>query len=94
MFPNAPFVGFHNGKSLKYHLVRASLSILNNTLGSELCGKRNCEVYIFIVNTDTFRPITIDETLKINKGLLNCNSKKSVCLSEHKKFKKLEQNFV
>ena len=65
-------------KKLKYHLVRASLHILNNTLGGELCGKRNCQVYKFIVNTDTFRPKAIDETFKIKKGPLNCNSKKSL----------------
>ena len=69
-------VGFRNGKSLKDHLVRASLPILNQTLGSESCGKRNCQICQFIVNTDTFSPITTDETFKINKGPLNCNSKK------------------
>ena len=38
--PNVPIVGFRNGKSLKDHLVRASLPILNHTLGSEPCGKK------------------------------------------------------
>ena len=60
VFPNVPIVGFRNGKSLKDHLARASLPILNQTLGSELCGKRNCQVCQFIVNTDTFSPITTD----------------------------------
>ena len=87
MFPNVPTVGFRNGKSLKDHLVRASLPILNQTLGSESCGKRNCQVCQLIVNTDTFSPITTDETFKINKGPLNCNSKKVIYLSECKKCK-------
>ena len=87
VFPKVPIVGFRNGKSLKDHLVRASLPILNQTLGSEPCGKRNCQVCQFIVNTDTFSPITTDETFKINKGPLNCNSKKVVYLSECKKCK-------
>ena len=39
MFPKVPIVGFRNGKSLKDHLVRASLPILNQTLGSEPVGK-------------------------------------------------------
>ena len=39
MFPKVPIVGFHNWKSLKDHLVRASLPILNQTLGSEPVGK-------------------------------------------------------
>ena len=87
VFPNIPIVGFRNGKSLKDHLVRASLPILNQTLGSESCGKRNCQVSQFIVNTDTFSPITTDETFKINKGPLHCNSKKVIYLSECKKCK-------
>ena len=44
LFPIVPVVGFHNGKSLKDNLVRASLPIRNQTLGSESCGKRNCQV--------------------------------------------------
>ena len=32
VFPYVPIVGFHNGKKLKGHLVRASLPILDNTL--------------------------------------------------------------
>ena len=43
-------------------------------------------IYIYI-NTDTFSPITTDETFKINKGPLNCNSKKVVYLSECKNVK-------
>ena len=70
MFPNVPIAGFRNGKSLKDYLVRASLPILNNTLGREPCGKRNCQVCQFIANTDNFSPITTDETFKINKGPL------------------------
>ena len=87
MFPNVPIVGCRNGKSLKDHLVRASLPILNQTLGSESYGKRNCQLCQFIVNTDTFSPITTGETFKINKDPLNCNSKKVIYLSECKKCK-------
>ena len=87
VFPNVPIAGFRNGKSLKDLLVRASLPILNQTLGSESRGKRNCQVCQFIVNADTFSSITTDETFKINKGPLNCNSKKVIHLSECKKCK-------
>ena len=89
VFPNVPIVGFCNGKSLKDHLGRASLPILNQTLGNESCGKRNCQVCKFIVNADKFSPIATDETFKINKGPLNCNSKKDIYLSESKKCKNL-----
>ena len=85
VFPNVPIVESCRRKSLKYHLVRSSLLILNNTLGSEPCGKRNCQVCKFIVNTNTFSPIPADETFKINKSLLKCNSKNVVYLSECKK---------
>ena len=76
MFPNVPILEFCNGKNLKDHLVRASLPILNHTSGREPCGKRNCQVCKFTVNTDTFSPIITDETFEINKGSLKCNSKK------------------
>ena len=49
--------------------------------------KRNCQVCQFILNTDTFGPITTDKTFKINKSPLNCNLKKVFYLSECKKCK-------
>ena len=65
VFPKVPIVGFRNVKSLKDHLVRVSLRILNQTLGSEPYGKRKCQICQFIVNADTFSPVTTDETFKI-----------------------------
>ena len=41
VFPNDSIVGLRNGEILKDHLVRASLPILDNALGSEPCWKRN-----------------------------------------------------
>ena len=87
VFPNVPIVGFYNGKSLKDHVVRASVPILNYILGSEPCKKRNCYICQFIANTDNFSPTATDEIFKVNKGPLNCNSKKAVYLSEFKKCK-------
>ena len=40
VFPNVSIAGFRNGKSLKNHLVKASLRILNHILGSDPCGKK------------------------------------------------------
>ena len=85
VFPNVPIVRLNNGKGLNNNLVRASVPILNNTLGSEPCGKRNGQVCRFIVNTDSFSAKTTDETFEINKGTLNCNLKKVACLSECQK---------
>ena len=63
-------------KSLKDHLVKALFLPSVTLLGSELCWKRNYQVCKFIVNKDTFNAVTTDKTFKINKGSLNCNSKK------------------
>ena len=38
-FFEVPIVGFQNGKSLKYYLVRAAFPKMDNAWGSELCGK-------------------------------------------------------
>ena len=84
VFPKVPIVGFRNGKSLKDHLVRASDHLVRASVSVFTI---NCQVYQFIVNTDTFSPITTGETFKINKDPLNCNSKKVVYLSECKKCK-------
>ena len=35
VFPNVPVAGFHNGKSLKYYLVRAALPKTNETRTNE-----------------------------------------------------------
>ena len=56
VFPKVPMVEFRNGKSLRDDLVRASLPILSNTLGSEPFGKRNCHVCQLTVNTDNNQP--------------------------------------
>ena len=78
MFSNVPIVGFPHGKTFKDYLVRAPLSIQNNSSGSETCGKRNYQVCQFTVNTDNFSPITTDEIFNSNNVPLNCNSKKVV----------------
>ena len=45
VFPEVPIVGFRNDKSLKDYLVRAALPKMDNTRGSEPCGKGTCQVY-------------------------------------------------
>ena len=56
VFPNVSIVEFRNRKSLRDDLVRVPLPILNNTLGSEPFGKRNCHVCQLTVNTDNNQP--------------------------------------
>ena len=75
-----PVIGFLNGKSLNGHLIRAKLSLDKVTGRSESCRKRNCLVYDFICNTDTFSANGYVETFKIQSGVLNCNSDKVIYL--------------
>ena len=74
VFPEAPIVGFRNGKSLKDYLVRAALPKMENAGGSEPCGKGTCQVYDHMITTDTFTRKACGETFKIQSGPLNCNS--------------------
>ena len=77
-FSAVPIVGFSNGKSLKRHLVRATLSKTNNKVGSFNCGggaRRRCQVCQHIKVTDSFTSNVNGEEFKIHKGTLDCNSK-------------------
>ena len=80
VFQDIPVVEFHNGKSLKDHLVRAKLSNVELTGRSKSCGKENCQVCDFIYNTDTFSTRACGETVKIQSGAPNSNSQKVVYL--------------
>ena len=58
-----PVVGFRNGKSLKDHLVRATLPNVKITGRSESFVKGNCQVCNFICNT-FFLPKSVMKHLK------------------------------
>ena len=78
VFQDIPAVGFRNGKSLKYHLVRAKLPNVEITGRFESCGKGNCQVCDFICCTDTFTTKACGETFKIQSGIFNCYSQKVI----------------
>ena len=80
VFQDTPVAGFRNDKSLKDHLVRAKLPNVEIRGRSELCGKGNYQVCVFICDTDTFSTKACGETFKIQSGILNCNSQKVVYL--------------
>ena len=86
-FPNVPIPGFHRAKSFKRLFSESLTSYPQYYFSNEPCGKKTCQICKFIVNTDTFSPIATDETFKINKDPLKCNSKNVVYLSECKKCK-------
>ena len=75
-----PVVGFRNGKSLKDYLVRAKLSKLEESGKCEPCGKKSCLVCDSISTSTTFTTEACQETFKIQKGPLNCDSEKVLYL--------------
>ena len=75
-----PVVGFRNGKSLKDYLVRAKLPKLDESGRCEPCGKKTCLVCDSISTVTTFTTEACQETFKIQKGRLNCDSEKVLYL--------------
>ena len=84
VFPNVPVVGFRNGKSLKDYLVRAKLSKLEESGKCEPCGKNSCLVCDSISTSTTFTTKASQESFKIQKGPLNCDSEKVLYLLKSK----------
>ena len=80
VFPEAPIVGFRNGKSLKGYLVRAASTKMGNTGDPEPYGNGTCQVRDHIITTETFITKICREVLKIQSGLLNSNSEKVLYL--------------
>lgn len=58
-------VGFHNGKSLKDYLVRAASPKISNIGGSESCGSGICQVFDYLMTTNTFATNACGEVFKI-----------------------------
>ena len=81
IFPHVPVVGFQNGKSLQDNFVRAKLSKPEESGRCEPCGNKICLVYDSISTTTTSTTKeACQETLKIQKSPLNCDSKKVLYL--------------
>ena len=80
VFPEVPIVGSCNGKSLKDYMVRTALPKIDNVGGSEQCGKGNCQVCDYVINTTTYKTKACGEVFKIQNGPLNCNSEKVIYL--------------
>ena len=80
VFTDVSVVGFRNGKSLKDYLVRAKLPKLHESGRWEPCGRKNCLVCDSISTTTTFTSESCQETFKIQKDPLNCDSEKVLYL--------------
>ena len=80
VFPDVPVAEFQNGKSLKDYLVRAKLSKLEKSGKCEPCGKTICLVCDSISTMTNFTTEARQETFKIQKGPLNCDSEKVLYL--------------
>ena len=55
VFPEVPMTGFCNGKNIKNYLLRTALAKIGKVKGSEPCGKGNCQVCGYIINTTTYK---------------------------------------
>ena len=80
VFPNLPVIGFRTGKSLKDYLVKAKLPKHEESGRCEPCGNKTCSVCDCISTTKTFITKVCQETFKIQKGPLNCDSEKVLYL--------------
>ena len=80
-------IGFKNAKSLKDHLVRATLPELDREDRSKPCeeGNRSCEVCDSLKDTVKFKKAESEETFDILKGPVDCNANNVICLFECKK---------
>ena len=74
---------------------------MDNALGTEPCGNGDCQVCDRIITTNTFLTKACGEVIKIQSGLLNCNSEKVLYFLRCAKFvmilpmlEKLKQTFV
>ena len=76
VFQDIPVTRLHSSKSLKDHLVTAKLPNVEITLRSKSCRTRNCQVFDFICNTDTFSPWACGKTLNIQINAPNSNFQK------------------
>ena len=84
VFSDVPVVGFQNGKRLKDYLVRAKLPKLDEIGRCEQYRKKICLVCDAINSTTTFTTEACQETFKIQKDPLNCDSKKVLYLFKYK----------
>ena len=71
VFPEVPMTGFCNGKNIKNYLVRTALAKIGKVKGSEPCGKGNCQVCGYIINTTTYK--ACGGVFKIQSRPLNCS---------------------
>ena len=73
-FTPVPMVSYRSSRKLSSYLVRAKLYPTDKIVGSKGCGKKRCEVYVNVCETDIFTITVIGETFKINHKL-NCDDK-------------------
>ena len=84
VFPKGPVVEFQNSKSLEDHFTEATLHRLSKSGRYETCGKKSCVVCDSISTAATFTKEACQETFKIRRGLLCCDSEKILYLSKYK----------
>ena len=73
-FTPVPMVSYRSSRKLSSYLVRAKLYPIDRIVGSKGCGKKRCELYVNVCETNTFSRTVTGETFKINHKL-NCDDK-------------------
>ena len=63
-------VSYRSSRRLSSFLVRAKLYPIDIIVGSKGCGKKRCEEYLNVCETDTFSSAVTVETFKINISLI------------------------
>ena len=75
VFSSIPLVSFRRAKTLQDILVRSKLPNVHKTGSCKGCGKSNCQVCDFLLNSSDFSNSEGNRNFSIRKGDFTCNSK-------------------
>ena len=73
-FSPVPMVSYRSSRKLSSYSARAKLHPIDRIVGSKGCGKKRCEVCVYVCETDTFSSAVTGETFEISHKL-NCDDK-------------------
>ena len=62
-------VSYRSARKLSSYLVRAKLYPLDRIVGSKGCGKKRCDIFVNVCETDTFSSFVTGEKFKMNHKL-------------------------
>ena len=90
VFPSIPMISFRRAKTLQDVLVRSKLRTKHKLGSCKACGKRNCQVCNFLLETSQFSNSSGNRNFSIRTEDFNCNSKfviyRLICKSCNKQY--------